>query len=372
VLLCRAGIPAGFSLQENHSPDPAIGRIVVSAAAKGRYRADRPSTSEETRMNLIKRVLAGCLLGLCAQMSALAADYPSRPVRLVVGYPPGGATDIIARLLQNELAPLLGQTVIVENRPGANGAIANRAVATAEPDGHTLLVGNPGPLVINPLLAPDEGVDPATTLEPVSQVTDGPLLILVRADSPIRTVGDIVDRARQNPGTLSFGSPGNGSPMQIVGEALQAATGTKMVHVPYRGSGPALVDLLGGTLDFLPDSRSSSRPHVRAGKLRAIAVTGLERLPEMPDVPTVAESGFPGFNVTTWLGILAPAGTPDSVIDTLHVALADVLGRPAVRQQIEELGATATGTTPSAFQDLLTIERETFGKLLRSAGLAPS
>lgn len=313
-------------------------------------------------------------LTICAAFCAVApaanaADYPSRPIQLVVGYPPGGATDIIARLLQNPLAQRLGQTVIVENRPGANGGIANRVVANAAPDGYTLLLGNPGPLIINPIMAPRDNIDVATALAPVSQVTDGPLLIVVRDESPLRSVQDIIDAARQKPGTLSFGSPGIGSPMQIIGAALQLETDTEMVHVPYKGSGPAIIDLLGGTLDFLPDSRSSTRPFVKDGRLRVLAVTGPERLDEMPDVPTVAESGFPDFSVTTWLGVMAPAGTPDAVLDTVQTALVDVLADPELRARIDELGSAATGTTRAEFTRLMETERERFSDLLNKAGM---
>jgi tripartite-type tricarboxylate transporter receptor subunit TctC len=287
-----------------------------------------------------------------------AADYPTKPIRLVIGFAPGGASDIVARLLQPEVAKRLGQPVIIDNKPGANGGIANEAVAKAEPDGHTLLLGNPGPLVLNPFIYKSVSVDPATAFVPVSQLTESPLVVVVPATSPLKTLQDLIDKARKSPGTVTYGSAGNGSSMHVAGATLAVAIKAGLVHVPYKGSGPALTDLLGGTIDFMPDSRSTTMPFIRDGKLRPLAVTGAKRVPDLPNVPTVAEAGVPGFNVTTWLGVVAPSGTPPAAVKKLQAVFHEVLALPQVQQRFAELATTPVGGTPEAFGRLLDDERK--------------
>jgi tripartite-type tricarboxylate transporter receptor subunit TctC len=313
-------------------------------------------------MNSPTRLLA--TLALLASTSGFAADFPTKPVRLVVGFAPGGASDIVARLLEPEVSKRLGQPLVIDNKPGANGNIANEIAAKAEPDGHTLLLGNPGPLVLNPYIYKSVSVDPAKAFVPVTQLTESPLVVVVPANSPIKTLQDLIAKAKKSPNGVTYGSAGNGSSMHVAGATLQAAIGAPMVHVPYKGSGPALIDLLGGTIDFMPDSRSTTMPHIRDGRLRPLAVTGTKRVADLPNVPTVAEAGVPGFNVTTWLGIVAPAGTPPAAVRRLHDAFTEALKVPAVQQRFAELATNPTGTTPEAFAKLLDDERRAAKKLV--------
>ena len=303
-------------------------------------------------------------LALLASATSFAADFPTKPVRLVVGFAPGGASDIVARLLEPEVSKRLGQPLVIDNKPGANGNIANDIVAKAEPDGHTILLGNPGPLVLNPFIYKSVGADPAKAFVPVTQLTESPLVVVVPSASPIKTLQDLIAKARKSPNGVTYGSAGNGSSMHVAGATLQVAIGAPMVHVPYKGSGPAIIDLLGGTIDFMPDSRSTTMPHIREGRLRALAVTGPKRVADLPNVPTVAEAGVPGFNVTTWLGVVAPAGTPPAVIRKLHDAFTEALKVPAVQQRFAELATNPAGTTPEAFARLLDEERKAAKKLV--------
>lgn len=315
-------------------------------------------------MPALTRSLAAFALIACATTATLAAEFPAKPVRLVVGFAPGGASDIVARLLEPEVGKRLGQPLVIDNKPGANGGIANEIVARAEADGHTLLLGNPGPLVLNPFLYKSVSVDPAKAFVPVTQLTESPLVVVVPANSPLKTLQDLIHKAKKAPGTVTYGSAGNGSSMHVAGATLQVAIGAPMVHVPYKGSGPALNDLLAGVFDFMPDSRSTTMPFIRDGRLRPLAVTGAKRVPDLPQVPTVAEAGVPGFDVTTWLGVVAPAGTPPAVIRRLHEAFTEALRSPAVQQRFAELATHPAGTTPEAFARRLDEERKAAKKLV--------
>ena len=301
---------------------------------------------------------------------AQAGDYPTKPIKLVVGFAPGGASDIVARLLQPELQKRLGQPIVIDNRPGANGNIANEVVARAEPDGYTLLLGNPGPLVLNPYLYKHVSVDPAKAFVPVTQLTESPMVVVVHASSPVKSMRELIAKAQQNPGKLSYGTAGNGSSMHVAGATLEMAAKVKLIHVPYKGSGPAINDLLAGLLDFMPDSRSTTLPLIRDGRLRALAVTGATRAADLPNVPTVTESGVPDFNVTTWLGIVAPAGTPKEVVQKLHAAFADAMKVPAVAARFEDLGTTTKGSTPEAFGKDLARERNEARLLVQQTGMS--
>jgi tripartite-type tricarboxylate transporter receptor subunit TctC len=322
------------------------------------------------RTSWLRPLLLTLPLGLAAfGASAQANDFPAKPIHLVVGFAPGGASDIVARLLQPELQKRLGQPIVIDNRPGANGNIANEVVARAEPDGYTLLLGNPGPLVFNPFLYKQVPVDPAKAFAPVSQLTESPMVIVVPARSPLKSVADLVSQAKAKPGGLAYGSAGNGSSMHLAGATLQMRTGAALVHVPYKGSGPAITDLLGGQLDFMPDSRSTTMPFIRDGRLRALAVTGERRVADLPDVPTVAEAGVPNFKVTTWLGVVAPAGTPPAVIRRLHEAFSETLKQPAIKTRLDELGTNAMGSTPEAFGRAMEQERKEARQLVQQTGM---
>jgi len=319
------------------------------------------------------RWLRTCLVAAAAVSAAAiaqAADYPNKPIRLVLGFAPGGASDIVARLLQPELQKRLGQPIVIDNRPGANGNIANEVVARAEPDGYTLLLGNPGPLVLNPYLYKQVPVDPAKAFAPVTQLTESPMVVVVQASSPVKSMRELVAKAKQNPGKLSYGTAGNGSSMHVAGATLEMVAKVKLIHVPYKGSGPAINDLLSGVLDFMPDSRSTTLPLIRDGRLRALAVTGSARAADLPDVPTVAESGVPNFNVTTWLGIVAPAGTPNDIVQKLHAAFVDSMKVPAVAARFEDLGTSIKGSTPEAFGKALERERAESRLLVQQTGMS--
>ncbi|WP_066735952.1 tripartite tricarboxylate transporter substrate binding protein [Cupriavidus sp. D384] len=298
------------------------------------------------------------------------AEYPNKPIRLVVGFPPGGASDVVARLLQPSLQQQLGQPIVIENRPGANGNLANEAVARADPDGYTLLLGNPGPLVLNPYLYKRVAIDPAKAFTPVTQLTESPMVIVVPAKSSVKTMRDLLEKARRNPGKLTYGSAGNGSSMHVAGATLQMRLNAPLIHVPYKGSGPAINDLLGGQLDFMPDSRSTTLPLIRDGRLRALAVTGSHRVSDLPDVPTVAESGLPGFDVTTWLGVVAPAGTPTPIVLKLYKAFNVALKDPTVDKRLNELGTGVKGSKPEEFAKALEGERQSARQLVQKTGMS--
>lgn len=310
---------------------------------------------------------AGSAAGFATATQAQA--FPNKPVHLVVGFPPGGASDIVARLLQPHLQKELGQPFVIENRPGANGNIANEVVARAQPDGYTLLLGNPGPLVLNPYLYKRVPVDPVKAFVPVTQLTESPMVVVVPANSPLKSMGDLLAKARQNPGKVTYGSAGNGSSMHVAGATLQVHLNTPLIHVPYKGSGPALNDLLAGQLDFMADSRSTTLPLIRDGRLRALAVTGSRRVADLPDIPTVAEAGVKGFDVTTWLGVVAPAGTPAPVVQRLHSAFSSALRNPSVQARLAELGTGIKASTPAEFAGALDTERNSARQLVRESGM---
>lgn len=314
-----------------------------------------------------RRLMLACLAAVGAS-GASAQAFPDRPVRVVIGYPPGGASDILFRNLQKEWSQALGQPVVPDYRPGANGTLANDVVADAAPDGYTVLWGNVGSLLITPLISKTR-TDPAQALAAVGQVSESPMVVVVRADSPLRDMAALIAAARSQSGGLMYATPGNGSPMHLASVALSQALNTPMTQVPYKGSAPALQDLIGGTVDFMIDSRASTAPLIAAGKLRALAVTGRAREPDLPRVPTVAESGVPGYAVTTWVGVLAPAATPLVMRERLGESLRQALTQPAVRERFLQGGTSPVGTGALAFDALLAAERRQTTELVRRTGL---
>ncbi len=305
-----------------------------------------------------------------ALLSGAAAAFPDKPVRVVIGYAPGGASDILFRNLQQEWSQRLGQPVVPEYKPGANGNIANDVVAAAEPDGYTVLWGNVGPLLITPLIS-KVATDPATAFVPVAQVSESAMVVVVRPESPFKTFAELVvaARARAAGKGLAFGSPGNGSPMHLASEALAGALKAPMLQVPYKGSAPALQDLMGGQLDFMIDSRATTAPLIRAGKLRALAVTSATRVADLPEVPTVAESGLPGYAHTTWVGVVAPAATPSAILRKLADTLRAALAQDAVRTRFEAGGTTPAPSSPAEFGTFLAGERRNVKSLVDRIGL---
>ncbi|AGW94883.1 MULTISPECIES: Bug family tripartite tricarboxylate transporter substrate binding protein [Cupriavidus] len=286
------------------------------------------------------------LLLACASLMALAAapaaaqTWPDRPLRLVVPFAAGGATDVLGRLLAVGLGEKLGQSVVVENKPGASTVIGATQVAKAAPDGYTLLLGASTTLTLNPAIRPNLGYDPIKSFTPLGLVADMSLVLVANPDTPIRSLKDLVTQAKASPDKFSYGSFGTGSSVHFGGEMLKSATGIRMVHVPFNGSAPSLTALAGGQVQVAVDTIVATLPLIKGGKIRPVAVLSPQRLPALPQVPTVAESGYPGFQMGTWFALLAPAGLPAPVQQKLEKALAEVANAPATRARMAELGLT--------------------------------
>lgn len=311
----------------------------------------------------------GCGLAALTLATAAFADWPEKPIRMVIGFAPGGASDIAFRMVQDELSKRLGQPVVAEYKPGANGNIANQAAATAAPDGYTALWANVGPLATNTYLYKGVKIDPAKAFVPVTQVTDSPLVVVVPKSSPYRSMQELVQAARKPGAEMTYGSAGPGSSMHVAGASLALAVNTPMTHVPYKGSAPAIQDLLAGRLTFMVDSRSTTLPFIQDGSLRALAVSGDQRVADMPDVPTVAESGVPGFRVTTWQAVVMPAGTPAPIVNKMSQALRETLKSPEVKERFARIHTPLVGNTPEEFARFLVKERAEAKTLVERAKL---
>jgi tripartite-type tricarboxylate transporter receptor subunit TctC len=311
-------------------------------------------------------------LGLAlASAGAHAQAYPARPIRLVVPFPPGGSTDILARALGQKLTELWGQQVIVDNRPGAGGSIGAEAVAKAQADGYTLLMAHIGTLAVNPALYPKLGYDPAKDFAPVSMVAIVPNVLVVHPSVPAKTVTELVDYARKNPGKLNYSSGGNGSAAHLAMEYFKLQTKTDIVHVPYKGTVPAVTDLIAGQVSLTMTGAPAVMPHVQAGKLRALGVSSTARLDAFPQVPTIAESGVPGFDATQWYGVVAPAGTPADIVRKLGEAIVAIMGSKDMRDRLNNEGAIASATTPAQFATFIDAERARWGAVVKAAGMRP-
>jgi tripartite-type tricarboxylate transporter receptor subunit TctC len=308
-----------------------------------------------------------CLLAALLPARA-QTGYPNKPVRLVVPFAPGGSTDALARLLAEELRAELGQPVIVENKAGAGGNIGGDMVAKAAPDGYTVLVTAAGPTVINPSLYSKMPYDPVKDLRPVTLLIQEPNLMAINPRIPAKTVAEFIAYAKANPKAVSFGSPGNGSPAHLAGEWFNQLTGTTMVHVPYKGTGPALNDLVAGQIAMMIDNMPALWPHVQSGKLRALAVSTDKRAAAAPELPTIAESGVKGFAFGAWKGLMVPAATPNDVVDRLHAAASKALAKPAFRKKLTELGAEPVGSTPAQFAAVIKSETASWAALVKSTG----
>ena len=309
-------------------------------------------------------LIAAALLGLAGAAVAQGA-YPGRPVTLVVPFPPGGGTDTGARIVAQKLGAKWGQTVIVENKGGAAGMIGADMVAKAKPDGYTLLMGNIGTQAINPSLYKKMPYDAATAFVPIALVAELPLAMMVNPAVPAKTAREFIALAKSEPGKLSYSSSGAGGAPHLAAEMFKEATGTFIVHVPYRGGGPAIGDLLAGhvQLSFMTVLEASG--HIKAGKLRALAVTGSQRVPALPEVPTLAEAALPGFNSISWIGMLAPAGTPKEIVDKVSSDIREVVASDDVKLKLIELGAVPAGTTPAQFQALIASDRKRYEQVIK-------
>ncbi|MBX6373292.1 MAG: tripartite tricarboxylate transporter substrate binding protein [Acetobacteraceae bacterium] len=322
---------------------------------------------------LARRTLVTALAGLPAATAARAqsgaAAWPSRPVRVVVPYPPGGPTDIMARIVAQGLTRDLPQPVVVENRSGASGTIGCEAVARAAPDGTTFLA-NASAHVIVPHLLPNLSFDAVADFAPVTNIAAVPLILVVTPSLPVRSVAELIAYAKANPGRLNYASSSSGGAPHLAGELFKQLAGVQMTHVPYRGSGQALPDLIAGNVQVMFDSMPSSAPSVREGRLRALAVTTAHRISAFPDLPTVAEAGpVPGYEIATWYGIWAPARTPAPIVQRLQQAVATVLRGEEARQRLAALGAEPVGDTPEQFDAFARREYERWGKLVRDADI---
>ena len=310
----------------------------------------------------------GFACSLATPLAALADSYPERPIKFVVPYPPGGGTDVVARIVQPRLQAVLGQSIVIENKGGAGGSLGTDIVSKAAPDGYTVLF-TLSSHTINPAIFPKLPYDTLKDFEPVGTVASLPQLLAANPGVPVRTVADVVAQAKAAPDKISFASVGNGSPGHLAGELMVIRTGAKMVHIPYRGGGPAVTDVIGGQVPLLWVSIPAAAQQVKAGKLRALAVSTLKRSPAFPDVPTMQEAGVADFEVDSWYAMLVPAKTPRAIIDKLNKALNTVLAEPAVRNQLLEQGADAVGGTPEALGKVIAAELPKWAKLAKDANI---
>nr|MBF0683279.1 tripartite tricarboxylate transporter substrate binding protein [Pseudomonas sp.] len=296
------------------------------------------------------------------------AEYPDRPIRLIVPFSAGGSSDVLGRLLAEAIRPILGQPIIVENKPGAGGNIGGDLVAKSKPDGYTLLLAAAGPTVINPHLYKNMTFDPAKDLAPITVIAREHNLMAVNPSVPAKNLSEFIEHAKKHPATLSFGSPGNGTPAQLAGELLKQQAGIQMQHVPYKGSAPAVSDLVAGHIHVMIDNMPALLPQVQAGRLRALAVPSDARAQAMPDVPTFEESGLEGYVVMAWKSLMAPAGTPAAVIDKVQAAVAQALQDPELRKRLVDLGAEPWGSTPAEFRKQIETETAWWGDLIQRTG----
>ena len=314
-------------------------------------------------------LMAG-FIGLTGPTDSCAQDtkgYPTKPIRMIVPYPPGGPTDLTARVVAAEMNKSLGQSIVVDNRPGASGMIGAEQVSKSDPDGYVFLA-NASLHVINPFIYPDMHFDALKDFVPITQLAAVPLVLVVPVDSPIKTVKDLAEYAKKNPNKLNFGSSGSASAQQLAGESFKIAAGVQMQHVPYKGSAPALADLVGGQIQLMFDSMPSAMPFIKSGNLRAIAVTTAKRAKALPDLPTIAESGYPDFDIATWYGYWAPKGTPTAIVDKLAQSAQQALRQPAVIEAYANMGAEPVGSTPAEFALYNASETKKWEVIVRQSG----
>ena len=321
----------------------------------------------QSMMRALLAILAGIAL-IVGTGPAPAADYPTKPIRLVVPFPPGGTTDILARAVAQKLSETWNQQVIVDNRPGAGGNIGSDLVAKAAPDGYTLVMGTVGTHAINPNLYAKMPYDHVKDFAPVILVAGVPNVLVVNPSLPVHSVKELIDYAKANPGKLNFASSGNGTSIHLSGELFKTMAGVQMTHVPYKGSAPALADLMGGQVQLMFDNLPSSLGLIKGGKLRAVAVTSTTRAAALPDVPTIAESGLPGFEASSWFGLLAPAGTPHDVVGKLNGVVAAWLATPEAKDKLLAQGAIAAGGSPEAFAKHIESETSKWAKVVKASG----
>jgi tripartite-type tricarboxylate transporter receptor subunit TctC len=322
--------------------------------------------------NMHRRALlqlaSAVVLALAAPSIALAQAYPSKPIRLVVGVPPGGATDAVARIVGQKLSEQMGQPFIIENKGGAGGNIGAEAVAKSPPDGYTLFLAVIGTMAINQSLYKDMPFDTLRDFAPISQLTSMPQMLIVHPSVPAKSVRELIAYAKANPGKLSFASGGNGTATHLAGELFKSSAGIDMVHVPYKGNGPAMTDLVGGRVSAMFDQVASGLPQVKGGKLVALGVTTAKRSPAAPEIPAIAESGLAGYDVTTWHGLVAPAGTPPEIVNRLQAEVVKALASADVREKFAANGIDPVSSTPQAFGEFMKGEITKWSATVKASG----
>lgn len=320
-------------------------------------------------MRAIRRVSAALILafGLCA--AATAQDYPTKPIRVVVPYAAGGATDITARQISVGLTEQLGQPIVIDNRPGAGGGIGTAIVAKSAPDGYTIVFGNIGPNAIFPAIYPNLTYDPEKDFAPICVVVNTPLILVVRPQTPVKNVRELIAYGKANAGKVFYGSVGIGAMSHVASELFNLMAGTKFIHVPYKGSAPASIGAISGETTMYFGTGPEITSHIKAGTLRAIAISTSTRAPASPDLPTVAESGLPGFSVDVWFGLLAPAGTPRPIVDKINRAVGVVVNAPETRKRFIDSNSVPAFNSPDEFAAMIKSDIVKWGKVVRDAGI---
>ena len=318
-------------------------------------------------MNAVRRTLLA-LAAATLSSGALAQAWPSKPIKVIVPFPPGGGTDLIARAVTQKVAVATNWTFVVENKPGAGGNLGVDAAAKSPPDGYTLVMGQTSNLAINPSLYPKLPYDPQKDLTPIVLVANAPLVMVTGANSPFKSLGDAVNAAKAKPGRVNFASPGNGTVAHLTSELFQKAAAVKMQHVPYKGAAQALTDVISGNVELYMSSVPTLLGQIKQGKLRPLAVTSAKRVNDLPDVPTINESGYKGFDAVTWFGILAPAGTPKEVVSQLNAEFNKALQLPDLRKKLGDEGADAAGGSSEQFAALIKDDMVRWGKVVKESG----
>jgi tripartite-type tricarboxylate transporter receptor subunit TctC len=298
-----------------------------------------------------------------------AQTYPIKPIRLIVTSPAGSVSDIRARWVSERLNAALGKSIVIDNRGGAGGNIGAEAAAKSPKDGYTLVIIHQGTAALNPHMYARPGYDPIADFAPITRFVISPLLLAVHPATPAKTVGELIDMVKKKPGQFNYGSPGSGTPPHMAAELFKRMARIDAIHVPYKGGAAALLDLVGGRLTYTFDSLALQGPHVKAGRIRALAVTGTKRVPSVPDVPTIAESGLPQYEYLSWMGLAAPAGTPREIIARLNSVLAKILKTPEARDWFAEQGGEPVGDTPEEFAAFIKVEHARWGPIIREAGI---
>jgi tripartite-type tricarboxylate transporter receptor subunit TctC len=328
----------------------------------------RPPSSGDKFVNMHRRAALAAALFLAAGGPALAETFPSKPIRLVVPFPAGGGTDIIARELAQKVTDATKWVFVVDNKPGSGGNIGIDAVAKSAPDGYNLVLGQTSNLAINPTLYSKLPYDPVKDLTPVSMVASSPLAIVVAADSPYRTLAEVVAAARAKPGSINFATSGNGTVAHLATELFQKEAGVKLTHIPYKGASQGLTDVIGGQVQLYVSSIPTLIGHIKSGKLRALAVTSLKRVDDLPQVPTISESGYKNFDAVTWFGVLGPARLPQDIVVRLNTEIQKALNGAELKRKLSDQGADVAGSTPEQFGQLIRTDLVRWGKVVKDSG----